>query len=157
VREYPNVRFLVGGAGEQEGFLKELAGSLNIKGIVRFIGAIPHEDLPKYLATSDIYVSTSLSDMLSVSLLEAMSCNLPAIVTDIKGNREIIKDGENGFLFPKSDPEKLAERIIYLLKNEEIRKKFGEKNRKLVIEKYDWNKGAREIEKIYERLLKERK
>ena len=157
LREISNIKFLLAGSGEQEKDLKELAKYLKVADAVRFVGTISHDDLPKYLAISDIYVSTSLSDTISVSLLEAMSCGLSPIVTDIEGNRDVIKDSENGFIFPKSNPEKLAEKIIYLLKNEDIREKFGEKNRKIIIEKYDWDKCMEKIEKEYKKLVEERK
>ena len=156
LREISNIKFLIVGSGEQKNDLKELAKYLKVADAVRFVGAISPDDLPKYLATSDIYVSTSISDTISVSLLEAMSCGLSPIVSDIEGNRDVVKDGENGFFFPKSNPAILAEKIVYLLKNEAIQKNLGEVNRKVIIEKYDWDKCMEKIENVYKELTEER-
>jgi hypothetical protein len=65
--------------------------------VIRFIGYVPHEELAGFLAAADVYVSTSTTDGASVSLDEAMACELAPVVTDIPANRAWIKDGENGF------------------------------------------------------------
>jgi glycosyltransferase involved in cell wall biosynthesis len=120
--------------------------------ITSFVGRIPNEEVAKFLANSNIYVSTSLSDSTSVSLLEAMASQLPAVVTDIEGNREWIKNGENGFVIPKSNPELLAEKIELLLDDEKTAEKFGVCNRKIVEEKANYNKEMAKVEKVYEQI-----
>lgn len=130
--EVPSAKFVVAGDGEQRGYLQKLAQSLGISDSARFVGWIPHQELPKYLASADIYVSTSLSDGTSNSLLEAMACGLAPVVTDIPANKPWINQGKNGFLFPVKDPKALATKIIDLTKNEERRKAFGRISRKVV-------------------------
>jgi glycosyltransferase involved in cell wall biosynthesis len=152
VKANPNVRFLVIGEGTQKRYLQNLAANLNVKKYVTFVGKIPNEDVAKFLANSDIYLSTSLSDSTSVSLLEAMAAQLPVVVTDIEGNREWIKNGENGFIVPKTRPEFLAEKITLLLDDEETAEKFGVRNRKIVEEKANYNKEMAKVEKIYEQI-----
>ena len=97
--------------------LKAKTEKLGVKEYVKFLGKIRHRDVAKYLEASDIYVSTSLSDGTSASLLEAMALSLPVVVTDIPGNREWVKNGWNGFLFPAKNPEKLAEKVVVLAKD----------------------------------------
>jgi len=109
--------FIIIGGGSLRRKLEIMAKKLEVSCKVRFVGAVPHKEVAKFLEASDIYVSTSLSDASSVSLLEAMACGLPAVVTDLEGNREWIKHGIGGFLFPKGDFRVLAEKILHLLKN----------------------------------------
>jgi len=110
LEDYSNTYFLIVGDGALRQKLKELAHNLGVTENVRFVGLLRNDEVPKFLGVSDVYVSTSLSDTTSVSLLEAMACELPVVVTDLEGNREWIEDGENGFLFPKRDFRALAER-----------------------------------------------
>lgn len=156
LKQVPEAKFLIVGRGVQEGYLKELARSLKILGSVRFVGEVSHDEVPRYLSLADIYVSTSLSDGgVSVSLMEAMACGLPPIVTDVGDNRKWIKDGENGFIIPTRDPESLAEKIIYLLGNGELRNKMGKINRQLIGERASYWKEMERMERLYERLVGE--
>jgi len=149
-----DAKFIIGGMGPQEGYLKELAESLGVTGSVRFIGHIPHDELPKYLASSDVYVSTSLVDGgVAVTTLDAMACELPVIITDVGDNSKWIKDGEDGFVIPTKNPEALAKKVIYLLENEEIGKGFGRINRKLIEEKQEYAKNMEKMERLYEKLI----
>ena len=131
----PEVKFIIIGQGNQQIYLQKLAKTLGISASVIFTGSVPHADIPQKLSSSDIYVSTSLSDGTSNSLLEAMSCELAPVVTNIPANQRWIKDGINGYLVPIKKPEALAGRIISLLKNEKARKSFGIKNR-IITQKY---------------------
>ena len=155
---HPDTKFLICGRGTEEDYLKEMANSLNISNSIKFLNWIPNDDLPKYIASSDIYVSTSLSDGgLATSTKEAMACGLPVVITDLEVNTEWIKDGVNGFIVPLKDPKSLAEKIIYLLEHEDIRMKFGEKGRKLVKERFEYDKEMKKVENIYEQLIREYK
>ncbi len=134
--------------------LKELVESLEISSSIRFVGWIPHDELPKYLASSEVYVSTSLWDGgISIATLDAMACELVVVVTDVADNKKWIKDGENGFIVPTKDYELLAEKVINLLDNEEARKRFGEMNRKIVEEKQEYRREMKKMEKLYKKLI----
>jgi glycosyltransferase involved in cell wall biosynthesis len=124
---------------------------LGISDSVKFVGFIPNEKLPEYLASADVYVSTSLSDAgLAASTAEAMACGLPVIVTDFGDNRRWVKNGVNGFIVPLRDPKTLADKIVYLLKNENIRKEFGIRNRIIIEKKNNYYKEMERMEHIYE-------
>ena len=148
----PDSMFIIAGEGEQRDYLKTLAQSMEVSDSIRFVGWIPHSELPSYLASSDVYVSTSLSDGTSVSLLEALSCELAPVVTDIPANRPWVNDGENGFLIPVREYEMLAEGIIRLLEDEGLRKKFGEAGRAIVIEKAEHKEQMSRVMGIYTEL-----
>ncbi len=98
----------------------------------------------------DVYVSTSLSDAgLAASTAEAMACGLPVVITDFGDNRKWIEDGESGFIVPLKDPKALAEKIIYLLKNKDIRREFGMRNRKIIEEKNNYYREMEKMENSY--------
>jgi glycosyltransferase involved in cell wall biosynthesis len=149
LKEVPQARFIIGGQGEQRNYLVKLAKDLGIYDAIKFPGWIPPEDLPVYLASSAMYVSTSLSDGTSISLLEAMASGLTPVVTDIPANRPWVEDGQNGFLFPVKSHEILAVKIVYLLKNTDLRNKFGQANRRIIQEKAEFHKEMAKVEKTY--------
>ena len=153
INKCPNTCFLIVGDGTLRHQLEELACKLGVIKYVRFVGSISNEEMPKFLGLSHIYVSTSLSDTRSVSLLEAMACALPVVVTDLEGNRECVEDGVNGFLFPKGDFRMLAEKIVYLLRDKDIRRKFGVVNRRIVEKEADYEKEMSKMEKLYKNLI----
>jgi glycosyltransferase involved in cell wall biosynthesis len=155
LKEIEEVKFIIIGKGPQENQLKLLTKELGVEDKVKFLGWVPNDQLPEYLRLADIYVSTSLSDGgIAASTAEAMACGLPVVITDTGENRKWIEDGENGFIIPVKNPHILAEKIIYLLKNESIRKEFGEKSRKIIEERNNYYKEMAKMEEIYFNLIK---
>jgi L-malate glycosyltransferase len=151
LKEIPEAKFLVVGGGSQEAKLKEQAKSLSISQSVKFTGRIPNDELPGYFNSADIYVSTALSDAgLASSTAEAMACGLPVIITDFGDNKKWVEDGTNGFLVPLRNPQALATKIIYLMRNKEVRDKFGQINRQIIVERNDWETEMKKVEKLYE-------
>ena len=98
---------------EYLGKLKEMTKT-QIENSVHFVGNIPYSEMGKFLKSAHIYVSTSLSDGSSTSLMEAMACGLAVVVTGIQGNMEWVIDGRNGFLFPPKDHSALAKKVLKL-------------------------------------------
>jgi len=157
LREVPQTKFVIAGDGEQRKFLEDLARSLGVGDEVQFVGLIPSDELPRYLASADVYVSTSLSDAgLAASTAEAMACQLPVVITEGADNRKWVKEGEGGFIVPQRDPTALAERITYLLKNETARSSFGAVNRKVMQERNEYSEQMEKMEHLYEELMKRR-
>jgi len=153
IDECPNTYFLIVGDGILRRQLEELACKLGVAKNVRFVGSVSNREMPKFLGVSDIYVSASLSDTRSVSLLEAMACGLPVVVTDLEGNKECVREGVNGFLFSKGDFKALAEKIVYLLGDEDARRRFGVISRRYVEKEGSYEKEMRKMEKLYEELV----
>jgi len=153
LKQIPEPKFVIVGRGSEETRLKELAKSLGVSKNVKFVGFVPNDELPHYLTSMDVYVSTALSDAgLSASTAEAMACGLPVIVTDVADNKKWVEDAVNGFVVPTKHPESLAERITYLLRNEDIRRKFGKINRKIIEERNDYHREMKRMESIYQKL-----
>ena len=154
IGQVSEARLIIAGEGEQKDYLENLAGILEISRAVRFVGQIAHDELPKYLASADVYVSTSLSDGgIAVSTLEAMASGLPVVVTDCADIRKWITDGESGFVVPLKAPEAIAVKVIYLLESEDTRVKFGRLARDVVENRADYEHEMLEVERLYQQLI----
>lgn len=152
-RNHKNVKFIMKGAGPLESYLKSLVKKLNVSENVCFPGLTPHTEVAQYLVAADIYVSTSFMDSTSVSLLEAMACGLPPVVTDIPGNREWVKNGVNGLLYAPKDHTKLAEKMMQLIKNQKLRKIFSERCLEIIKQRATWQKCVEDMEAIYKSFI----
>lgn len=153
LEDIPQARVLLAGGGELENKLKGMAGDLGIAGKVRFTGAVSNTLLPRYLNAADLYVSSSLSDGSSLSLLEALACALPVVVTDVPAVLEWITAGENGLVAKRRDAAGLGAAIVKLLKNEALRRKMGRNNEALAGKKADWDKNFGMLEQVYRQLV----
>jgi len=154
LKQIPEAKFIIAGEGEQKEYLIALAKSLNVLHATRFVGWTPNDKLPKYLSSSDVYVSTSLSDSgLSAATAEAMACGLAVVITESGDNRRWVKDGENGFIIPLKEPKTLAEKIIYLLRNEDVKMEFGRRSREIIKERNDYYKEMEKMENIYKEMI----
>jgi len=154
LEEVPDAKFIIGGSGEQREYLMDTAKSLNVFNSTRFVGWIRSDQLPRYLNSSDIYVSTSLSDSgLAAGTAEAMACGMPVVITDFGDNGKWVEDGVNGFLFPLRDSRSLAEKIVYLIENPEIRREFGAGGRAVIEERNNYYREMEKMEIIYKDLI----
>jgi len=152
LNKIPDARFLIVGEGEKRHCFETEVKKTGYHERVEFLGAVPHEKMPDVLNKASIYVSTSPSDGLSISLLEAMACGLFPIVTDISGNREVIIDGTNGILFPAGDVGKLGESIISVLNNKESISSTLQKNQAIVEKEFSQEKNLARVESIYRKI-----
>ena len=153
LKEEPNTKFIIAGDGNQKEILSREAEYLNIGSSVEFVGRVPHEKMSSFLAEADIYVSTSMYDGTSVSLLEAMGSGAFPIVTDIPANREWITNGRNGFLVPIEEERYLADKIIGAIRNQALREKSRIENLSIVKEKALWPVIIVKAKEVYSRLL----
>jgi glycosyltransferase involved in cell wall biosynthesis len=155
LKEEPNTNFVVAGEGSERDHLEKEAKNLNVSSFVKFLGRIPHEKMADLLAQADIYVSTSLYDGTSVSLLEAMGSGAFPIVTDIAANREWITAGQNGFLVPVDEEKCLADRIIDAIRNPSLLEKSRIRNTSVVEGKALWSVIIKKVKKVYSKVLNE--
>ena len=153
LKEEPNTKFIIAGDGPERDNLEKEAKNLNVSSFVKFLGRIPHERMAGLLAQADIYVSTSLYDGTSVSLLEAMGSGAFPIVTDIPANREWITTGQNGFLVPVDEEKCLANRIIDAIRNQALLEKSRMVNLSIVEEKALWSVIIEKIKRMYHETL----
>lgn len=149
VKNEPMMRLILLGDGSQMIRLKEIAkNDLNGEKI-SFLGRQPNDMLVDYYRSCDLYVSASIVDGSSVSLLEAMGCGLPVLMSSIPGNLEWVKNGENGLLFQTHNVEELAGLMTDCCRNRNHLKILSGTARKLIEEKADWNKNKSGIHTAY--------
>lgn len=143
LRKHQDVQVLVAGRGKLTLAMKSMVGRLGLAGQVRFLGYLRREELMHYVAASDIYVSTSMSDGTSASLLEAMALGLAPVVSSIPGNREWIEDGVNGLLFPPGNSSALARALEQLLVDDGRRASISKAALSTASRRVDWEKNSR--------------
>jgi len=156
-KQNSGVKFVIAGGGTLTEKLHQLAGELDLlaDGTVNFIGQQTGDQIAILYKKMDIYVSTSLSDSgLSAATSEAMASGLPALVSDSGCNREWVIDGQGGYIFPLSDAETLAKYILELADDVEKRKRFGEYNRQIIVERNNYYKMMARVEEIYKKFIK---
>lgn len=103
-----------------------------------------------YFQAMDIYVLPSLTETTSLSTIEAMSCGIPVVVTRVGYVGEYVKDGLNGFFFPKKDSYTLSRLIEALLDNEILRKRIGNNARHTVIQQFSWEATIKQLKEVFE-------
>lgn len=155
IKENHDIEIVIAGNGVMMDELKNLSKKLGIEKWVRFAGFISDDMKPVYFKASDIFIlpSTMKTESFGIVNLEAMACSIPIVASNIGGIPDVVKNGENGLLVQPKDPEALANSIIKLLNNIDFAKKMGKNGRKLVEEKYSWEKIAEMTEKIYNEVL----
>ena len=148
---YPNFLLIIAGKGDQREALEEKAGEMDLGDTVRFLGFC--ENIPNLLNAIDIYVCSSLSEGLSLSILEAMAMSKPVVATDVGGNREIVVADDSGYLVPACDKSSLFARISEIFDNSELRERFGRRGREVVEERFSLEKMLHNYQQLYERLI----
>jgi len=145
----PELRVMMFGTGELEQDCREFVDSHGLEEEVRILGRVPRTHLPGYYAAADIFVSCALTDGTAVALLEAMAMGLPVVITEIPAIMEWIRHGHNGFLFPIGNGDKLHSCLEILASDEELRKRFSQRNRKIALERADWHSNYEKLEKAF--------
>lgn len=147
-RDFLRLRLV--GDGPNRKTLERLANELKISEYVEFMG-IRH-DIPLLLASSDAFVLSSDTEGMSLSLLEAIAAGLPVISTDVGGSRDIIKNGESGFIIPVGDQNAMSEKMELLAVECEMCRKISEHNREYS-KKFDFEVMNEKYIKLYHSLL----
>ena len=137
------------GGGSLRERLRALAMDQGIGDKTTFLGKVPNSHLPELLADYDIYLSASVSDGTSLSLLEAMASGLYPVVSDISANRAWIKHGHNGLLHKVSDPQSLADSVLAVLRDPGQTGEALRFNRALVVSRGDRMANMNRLEEVY--------
>ncbi len=149
-RTHPDARCVVVGDGE---LADELAAQLRERGLASSILMIgPRHDIPDVLSTFDVFVLSSYTEGLPVTLLEAMAAGLPVVATRVGGNPEVVVDGETGVLVPPRDPEALAGALGQLLSEPERARAMGRRGRDRCNTVFGLGVMTASYEALYERL-----
>lgn len=148
----PNVALVIAGIGPLENELKELSRKLDLSGAIHFLGL--RNDINILMNMADVFVMSSAWEGMPIVLLEAAASKLPIIATDVGGNRDLVLDGESGFIVPPGNPEALAKAMGAMHEMQrEKRELMGSKGYDYVKVHYDLEMITKEWEEIYHNLL----
>lgn len=153
-KEFANFRLIVVGPGtllrrKYEAMVKDFA----IEDNVVFVGFVPSAELPSYYRSADIFCAPATGgESFGIVLLEAMACARPVIATNIIGYASVLKHGTEGILVPPKDDDSLAQAILKLVDDRQLRERLGEQGR-INAEKYSWANIARQVMDYYKSLL----
>jgi glycosyltransferase involved in cell wall biosynthesis len=152
-RRQPELRLMLLGGGSQAGALHQILGQGGVGEQVVFAGQIRQAELPRYYHMADLYISPSHVDGSSVSLMEALACGLPCLVSDIPANREWVSDDRNGWLFPDGDVGALAAAILRIQARRKGLAGIGRTARLTAEEKADWKSNFAKLLEAYDQAL----
>ena len=150
-KKEPALRLLLGGAGSQGPAIRRILEEGGVLERVAFPGVLSMADLLEANRAADCYISASHSDGSSVSLMEALACGLPALVSEIPGNREWVTPGEQGWRFPDGDDARLAGLILEAARDPERLAGMRQAARRRAEEKADWKANFRVLLEAYEK------
>jgi glycosyltransferase involved in cell wall biosynthesis len=151
VPDLPAVDLLMAGDGPLRGDLEKLAVELRIPDRVKFLGI--RSDVPDVMRAADVFALTSVSEAASLTLLEAMATGLPAVVTAVGGNPEIVRDEQEGLLFPRGDAAGCAAAFRRLFHDPVLAAKLGAAGRARVLERYRLDRTVEEYYRLYCRIV----
>lgn len=141
-------RLVLVGDGRLKSFLERRARGA-LRGRIVFEGQVPHERLPQYYATADLFCSPARgSESFGLVLLEAMALGVPVVASDIPGYRTVVTHGSEGLLVPPRDPAALAEALAALLADPARRARMGASGVRTAA-RFGWDRVAADLERIY--------
>ncbi|MBI3988286.1 MAG: glycosyltransferase [candidate division NC10 bacterium] len=144
-----DVVFLIVGDGDERGALEAMVDQHGLQGHVRFFGFLPREQVADFRVNADV----NLCLMGGFSLIEAAAAGRPLIAYDVEWHRELVKDGETGFLIPEHDVQGAAAAILRLLENPDLADRLGKRARELALERHSLEVVSRIRIRCYEELL----
>ena len=137
------------GNGPLQDELKELATDLDLNDNIEWYSWVSQDELVKLYNKANCFVLLSLYEGMPLTALEAMSCGLPVVASKVLGNVEIVKPGENGYLFDLEKPEVFVSSIITLNENKELLSAFSKYSRKWMLKEFSWSKIANQYLKLF--------
>jgi glycosyltransferase involved in cell wall biosynthesis len=149
-----DVSLLLLAGGSQGPFIRQILSGGGVLERVTFAGQVGQKELPRYYRMADLYISASHVDGSSVSLMEALACGLPCIVSDIPANKEWVKEGQNGWFFPDGDADALAIKILAAMEVRSSLPEVGREARRTAEEKANWPKNFEKLLTAYQETLK---
>lgn len=144
--ECSGIKYYICGDGIYKDKIEKLIHDLNMEGCVRLLGY--RTDIPDIIHAADLFVFPSFREGLPVSMMEAMSSGLPVVASRVRGNVDLIVNGENGFLLDPSDDVKWGQLIARMKRHSDKCKKMGDKNRKKMLS-YDKKEIREQLASIY--------
>jgi D-inositol-3-phosphate glycosyltransferase len=132
--------------------LKDLCESLGLDQSVVFLGKRDQDKLPYFYSAADVLVMPSHYESFGMVALEAMACGTPVIASEVGGLAYLVRDGETGFTIPDQEPEKLCEKISWLLNDSQLHATMSQRAVEDA-QDYAWEKIAKQIVEVYKELV----
>jgi glycosyltransferase involved in cell wall biosynthesis len=148
-RQNQNVDLLLLGGGSRGQVIRQILQRGGALERVSMPGQVSQKDLPRWYHMADLYISPSHVDGSSVSLMEALACGIPCLVSDIPANKEWVSEGENGWLFPDGDADALADKILAVIAQRENLPGVGAAARRSAQKRADWQKNFSQLLAAY--------
>jgi len=150
---FAKIQYTIVGAGKQKSQLEKLTRTLNLNGIVRFLGSLDQSGVQKTMQQADVFLLPSVNEALPVCLMEAQATGLPVVASNVGSVDRVVNNGVSGFLVPERDVDALAEKLIYLIEHPDVWSEMGRAGRAYVEANYDINKLNDRLVEIYQELL----
>lgn len=148
-----NLKLFIVGQGTLKTSLENLALKLGIYIHTVFPGYIKHDVVQDYHNMIDIFCAVSLSESFGVAVLESSACGKPVIVSNVGGLPEVVDNAKTGFIVESKNIDQLAEAMIKLIKNQNLRTEMGSNGREKVINEYEWNSCVKKMINEYNYFL----
>ena len=155
-----DITYIIAGNGPLKSYLANLIVQLGAQKKIKLIGSVDRDEVRALMMNSDIFLLPSVTgsngdqEGIPVVLMEAMATGMPVISTYHSGIPELVENGKSGFLVPERDVEALVDRLIYLIKNQEVWPSMGRAGREFVEKKYNIKKLIKRLVTIYQELIK---
>jgi len=149
-----DVELVLLNGGSQGNVIRSILQRGGVLGRVTFGGQVSQIDLPRWYHMADLYISPSHVDGSSVSLMEALACGIPCLVSDIPANKEWIVEGENGWLFRDGNVDDLANKILAAMNQPDKLQRIGEAGRRTAERRADWKQNSEALMNVYQSLVK---
>ncbi len=150
---YPgcNVELCVAGEGSERSRIEALAADLGVLDAVRFLGWLPHDQMPSFLNGLDVFCVPSRyrSESFGVAVLEASACGVPVIASNTGGLPETVRHGKTGFLVRPESLNEMSELLGTLFSDEDLRSRLGRAGRAFVVQRYSWEKSLDIMERTH--------
>ncbi len=149
----PEAKLVMAGRGPIKEKLQHLVTQLGLDEYVEFVGFIPNDQVPDLMQTFDAFVNCSTTESFGVAILEASACGLPVVVTKVGGVAEVCLEGQTGIMVEANNSKELAQALIRLAKDRDLRTKMGLAGRKFVLENYIWRDNVDKMLTLMEGML----
>lgn len=158
LKELPDTKLMVVGDGGYATELKKQVKKLNLENNVLFTGMLPFESLPEYFNACDAFINPTIrQNGYDLTILEAMACEKPVVVSNIGSVPTVIEDGIDGILVPPGDIIRLSEAVVKVLKDKELGRRLGVAARRKVVEKFSVESMVEGTIKVYEEVIRRNK
>ncbi|HZK10871.1 MAG TPA: glycosyltransferase, partial [Atribacterota bacterium] len=153
-----NAHFVIAGIGDELPNIKKMAEEMSMEQVIHFLGRVDHQssDLEEIYQISTVFAIPSAIETQSIVTLEAMAAGLPVVAANAGALPELVKNGENGYLFKPGDSDLMAKDIITILNDEKLREKMKKRSLEIISD-HRISQSFEKVQKVYEKVIKKNK